>query len=80
MNRKLDVLFQKENGSLYSMPNKQPDWIKLPNQFGGKKKKVISVYDIDECYCRKHPTTIYELEDNYIACKCDVNGFIFAKG
>lgn len=79
MNRIIDVSIQEENGMYFYFPNRHPDWIRLPKQLGGQKKKVIDIYNIDKCKCGKHPTTIYELEGNYFTCKCDKNGYIFVK-
>ena len=77
MNRIISPEPQTENGVTLWSPH--ATWVKLPKQLGGAKKNVLKYFDIDQCQCGTHPTTIYELEDNYIVCKCDKNGYVFAR-
>jgi hypothetical protein len=76
MNRPIQSKIQKENGTSYFSPN-APTWIRVPKEMGGQKKKVLRKYDMEFCRCLTHPTTIYELEDDIIVCRCDINGYIF---
>ena len=77
MNRIISPEPQTDNG--LTMWSQHPTWVKLPKQLGGAKKKVLRYFDIEYCQCGTHPTTVYELEDNYIVCKCDKNGYVFAQ-
>ena len=62
---------QKGNNGLYYIEKGgKRDWMKLPKELGGLKKKVINTA-IRPCCCNTHNTKVYKLEGNYLNYWCE---------
>jgi hypothetical protein len=61
---------QKGGKGQYNLSRGKKSWFKVPKEFGGKKKKVISTNN-QSCHCKKHITQVYSLEDDILVYFCD---------